>query len=658
DETDAVTPGGFPISDTSDTAILTLDTIDFGADGAAASNDTVYGLELSGDGTTSLATAQGDYPISLVETNATTLTGQYVDGAGVTQTAFTVAINANGTLTVTQETALEHQDPNDDNDTLDLSGLITATVEVTDADGDTDSDSVEIGGAVTFIDDGPTISAADDSTTFNYQGYAATGQLNFNAGADDLGELVFRGFVNGNQGVLSDGTLMTAGGQPVYWFGEGTDTLDGRLDDQNGDMVFSASLNDDGSYTFTTYESIDSVSTFEVIDIGSLGISGGNAGGFVVGSSTPDDDFDDILITAVQPGGTVNTSADDIGTGNQWVDSSDGVRFEFVTNIQADATFDEHRLVTGANVSLASVKGGDTQTDVLLAIYDQGGTNTLLTSEQEVLDTVSAIRYTSGSTSITLNGAGEIETAFDNGVIGFAQDYSANGTLVSGLVVYGVDEATSVGITASTAFDTIDIVNFDAPSFSINGIDGAAITNEPVDVGLSYAVIDGDGDESDSEEFNITLNPVIEGTIGNDTLLGTEFDELIIGGAGDDDLTGGLGADTFAWNLSDKGTSTEPANDTVMDFTLGVFGTNADADKLDLSDLLQDADFATENINEYIVAETSGNDTILHIKHDGNISGDGSDADQAILMKGVDMGGDTSPAFIQSLIDDGQLDIE
>ena len=42
-------------------------------------------------------------------------------------------------------------------DTLTLSGLINATITITDYDGDTDSETVAIGDRITFKDDGPTL---------------------------------------------------------------------------------------------------------------------------------------------------------------------------------------------------------------------------------------------------------------------------------------------------------------------------------------------------------------------------------------------------------------------------------------------------------------------------------------------------------------------
>ncbi|MDF0543046.1 DUF5801 repeats-in-toxin domain-containing protein [Sphingobium sp. H39-3-25] len=154
DESNAV-PGGFPISATSLTPVVTA-TSSFGADGPGA---LAYTITRTGDGTTSLQTAQGDFPISLSQTSPTTITGTYDGG----KTAFTLVIHGDGTMTVTQMVALEHlQDgptPADFNDALDLTGLVTATVTVTDGDFDSASATTAIGGAIAFLDDGPSVSA-------------------------------------------------------------------------------------------------------------------------------------------------------------------------------------------------------------------------------------------------------------------------------------------------------------------------------------------------------------------------------------------------------------------------------------------------------------------------------------------------------------------
>lgn len=144
---------------------------------------------------------------------------------------------------------------------------------------------------------------------------------------------------------------------------------------------------------------------------------------------------------------------------------------------------------------------------------------------------------------------------------------------------------------------------------------------------------------------------------GDDLLTGGTGDDILIGGAGDDTLTGGLGADTFVWNFGDQATSTDPTEDSVTDFSLGEFGVDADADKLDISDLLQGA--SDSNVDAYVFAEEDGSgNTVLHISSDGQLGSNGAEADQTIVLKDVGMNGAESSAFLESLIDNGQLDIE
>ena len=127
-----------PISATSAAAIISATTL-FGADGAAAAASVLYSLSLTGPAASGLATADGDFPITLVAVSATEIQGQF----NGTTVAFSIVINGDGTLTVTQSVALERLIDGSSaaahDDTLSLAGLITATVTITDADGDTAS---------------------------------------------------------------------------------------------------------------------------------------------------------------------------------------------------------------------------------------------------------------------------------------------------------------------------------------------------------------------------------------------------------------------------------------------------------------------------------------------------------------------------------------
>lgn len=150
-------------------------------------------------------------------------------------------------------------------------------------------------------------------------------------------------------------------------------------------------------------------------------------------------------------------------------------------------------------------------------------------------------------------------------------------------------------------------------------------------------------------------NDSLFGGAGDDILVGGGGDDLLVGGADDDLLIGDAGADVFAWRFGDAGDTAAPAQDTVADFSVGVFGVDSEADRLNLSELLQDADEAS--LADYVQASQVGGDTVLAISSEGSLSAGGGNADQLVVLQNVQMGGD-SDAFLQNLLDDGQLKIE
>ena len=159
---------------------------------------------------------------------------------------------------------------------------------------------------------------------------------------------------------------------------------------------------------------------------------------------------------------------------------------------------------------------------------------------------------------------------------------------------------------------------------------------------VNTARADGGGD---------TLN----GQAGNDTLIATSGDDTLNGGAGDDQMLGGTGADIFAWTLNDGGTATAPADDTVTDFGDG-------DDTLQLGELLEGYDATNDGdqsaLNDFINASYDGADTVLHIKTDGGIAADNSNADQVITLSGFSEHSGTSLDILQSMTNNNQLDVD
>src|SRR5699024_2279106 len=99
-------------------------------------------------------------PIKLELEADGTVKGVVDGGSADGETIFTVTVDSDGKVTLTQARAMHHDDPDkvgaDDVLTLPADS-IKLTVTVTDKDGDTDMASVDVGDKFTFQDDGPTL---------------------------------------------------------------------------------------------------------------------------------------------------------------------------------------------------------------------------------------------------------------------------------------------------------------------------------------------------------------------------------------------------------------------------------------------------------------------------------------------------------------------
>uniref|UniRef100_UPI00356A7B42 Ig-like domain-containing protein n=1 Tax=Litorivivens sp. TaxID=2020868 RepID=UPI00356A7B42 len=147
-------------------------------------------------------------------------------------------------------------------------------------------------------------------------------------------------------------------------------------------------------------------------------------------------------------------------------------------------------------------------------------------------------------------------------------------------------------------------------------------------------------------------NDMLLGGAGNDSLLGDAGSDSLIGGAGNDHMTGGSGPDTFIWYSNDKGSDTNPAQDTVLDFTVGAGG-----DVLHLADLLQ----GEENgpLTDYLSFQADGaGSTVIAIHTEGSAA---SPVEQYITLQGIDLtvGGTVADqTIIDSLLNNGNLVID
>ncbi|SGZ64586.1 Chitinase [Bathymodiolus thermophilus thioautotrophic gill symbiont] len=108
----------------------------------------------------------------------------------------------------------------------------------------------------------------------------------------------------------------------------------------------------------------------------------------------------------------------------------------------------------------------------------------------------------------------------------------------------------------------------------------------------------------------ISTKTTIHGLGGDDTLKGGATNDILVGGAGNDTLTGEGGRDVFDYGFKNAG------NDIITDFIVGDTNTNANADVIDLKDLLIGHGFAS-HLSDFVTATASGTGTKLTISHDG-----------------------------------------
>ena len=135
-------------------------TVVYGADGAGT---TAYTLSISATDADS-----GLVDVATGEAVLLRVNGNIVEGYSATGgVVFTVSVNASGVVELDQLRAVEHTPDTGVDQSTGLTGtnLITLTATATDGDGDTATGAIDLTGALTFKDDGPSIDAAVDAAT-------------------------------------------------------------------------------------------------------------------------------------------------------------------------------------------------------------------------------------------------------------------------------------------------------------------------------------------------------------------------------------------------------------------------------------------------------------------------------------------------------------
>ncbi|WP_371365920.1 retention module-containing protein [Pseudomonas sp. QL9] len=222
--------------------IASLFSSDYGADGAGS---TTYAVSTSNNTDSGLVDTATGQKIYLFNT-ANGVEGRVGDSNGAV--AFSVTVNG-GVVTLDQQRALVHSDTSDPNDPLSIgSGKISLTATITDRDGDHSSASVDLGGKLTFLDDGPSISVGEgsfanltvDETHLNVDASSASvsGLFSGSYGADGAGSTTYSVSTADN---TDSGLKDTATGQEIFLFNT-SNGIEGRVGGSGGAVAFSVTV--------------------------------------------------------------------------------------------------------------------------------------------------------------------------------------------------------------------------------------------------------------------------------------------------------------------------------------------------------------------------------------------------------------------------------
>ena len=162
--------------------------------------------------------------------------------------AFTVSVDGSGNVTLDQLRALQHPDGSNPDDPVSVAGgAITLVATVTDGDGDQASASLNLGGFLTFRDDGPSIDVVsqfdvslevDETNLALNDSVDVAGAFSGSYGADGSGTTSYAvSTVNGTDSGLVD----VASNQSIFLYNTASG-VEGRVGGEGGAVAFSVTV--------------------------------------------------------------------------------------------------------------------------------------------------------------------------------------------------------------------------------------------------------------------------------------------------------------------------------------------------------------------------------------------------------------------------------
>ena len=591
---------------------LTVDETTFATDASASFTGMFTTTHLSTDGGNTVV-----YSLNAVAGNSglvDSLTGENVvlsiSGGivfGKTATGglevFRVTVDANtGLVTLNESRAVMHTPDTgvDQPTTLSAVNLVTLTATITDTDLDKSAATINIGQALTFKDDGPTLSSITNLVAQNNAGNYI-GNWVVAPGADGYNANVTGGNTNSAEGINVTLTNLTSislikAHQTEDMFSAGVyqgEMYTAYLDVAMNQVFFTLFMKTDGTYVFNLVQPNPSVTVTEDFNVtGSIGGFGG-----------------DLYLEQI-------TDAKDL------LDPKTDVKFtahhSFVSNTDLGAVSGVNSSNNGLGVSTSGTGGGlaISQNESMTLQFFVGDADTLGSTHPTTTTAVDSVRI---GFDVADNNTGN-----DTATVRFILHYFDNTTAV--LADQQVADNQTVTVSGTKKIASVDVVNMDADgeTFLITTVGTTSTTTIlPTDLALNFSaqVVDGDGDLSAAVPFTVTI----------------DTNNNILSSTGNDILYGETGVkDTFVWGAGNAGA------DAVQNFDSGTAVGSGTGDILNLKDLLVgEAHTGTNpgNLGAYLDFSFTGGNTVVSVHATG-----GAAVTQTIVLQGVDLtAGNTLP---------------
>ena len=259
--------------------------VQYGADGAGS---TSLELKLSAENVDSGldAAVGGDIKLS-TDAGSGNIVGTDEDG----DTVFTVSIDDNGKVKVTQHEGIDHSPSTGENEIVSTTnGLIQVEITAEDADGDKAVDTTTGDGIIlSFVDDIPeveSVSPGDELGIANQDGATIMAQVNADGGADGIASYEILDF-------------------------DGKGILDASIDSSTGEL------------TFTVLEEIPPIVI--KLDTDNIKAGGPDTNSIEVGTTGGDEAY---IVKITGEGGNINESNANVGVDNGNLDPGEGLTFQ------------------------------------------------------------------------------------------------------------------------------------------------------------------------------------------------------------------------------------------------------------------------------------------------------------------------------------------